>query len=172
MGLDLVIRSMPGLKKKYAAIRFDIVGYGPAIPKLKVLVRTLGLRPIVAFHGLLAGGKKRASLFAHAGIGVAPFNTTILDARVKNADPMKLKEYMSYGIPVIVTDAISNAFKIQRSGGGIVIPYREDAFLRAVTILVGNTSHYADFRHKALHYALTFDWKIIYKKHLLRLGIS
>jgi len=171
MGLDLVIRGMPQLIVKFPKIRFDIVGIGEEKRKLEQLAFHLNLKKYVHFHGLLSVGGKREYLFQSASIGLATFNTMILDDKVKNADPVKLKEYTAYGIPIIVTDAISNTEQIRRSGCGVVIPYNEQAFIRAVNYLFSDKKRYEQIRSNARMYAKNYDWEYIFRTNLKRLNI-
>jgi glycosyltransferase involved in cell wall biosynthesis len=171
MGLDLVIPGMSELVKKFPKIRLDIVGIGEEKEKLERLAHNLHLTRYIHFYGLLTKGRKREQLFQNASIGLAPFNTEILDAKVKNADPVKLKEYTAYGIPIIVTDAISNVEQIRRSGCGVIIPYNEQAFIRAVEYLFSDKKRYERYYYDALMYAKSFDWEYIFSKNLKRLHI-
>lgn len=171
MGLDLVISAIPQLLKKYPEICLDIIGIGEEHDKLVQKVHVMKLDKYIHFHGLLTAGKKREYFFRNASIGLATFNTDILDEKVKNADPVKIKEYTAYGIPVIVTDAISNADEITRAGCGIVIPYRQDEFIRAVTQIFSDSKHYKQYRFKALEYAKQFDWESIFRTNVNRLHI-
>jgi len=169
MGVDMVIRALPEIIKKFPKTKLDIVGIGEDKDRLMSLSNRLRLNAHIRFHGMLTEGRKREMLFKRSAIGLALFNTKILDDKVKNADPAKLKEYISYGMPIIVTDAIAHTREIRKARCGIVIPYEEGAFIQAVSKLFSDTKQYALYRSNALTYAHQFDWNSIFKRNIERI---
>lgn len=169
MGVDLPIRALPELIKKFPKIHLDIIGGGEAEDSLKKLVSELQLSKSVTFHGWVKTESERERLLADGAIGLATFNTEILDDKVKNADPIKIKEYTQYGMPVIVTDAISSKKDIIQKKAGIVIPYSTTHFIQAVTTLLSNKNTYQKYRAQALNFSKSYDWNAIFDKNLPRL---
>jgi len=100
-GYDRLIRAMKNLfdDAKYTQkIVFNIIGDGPEIPNLKKLTGELQMNSQVKFLGMLLNDKLHSQYKkAHFGIGSLGW------ARVgiKEASPLKIREYLSAGLPVI-----------------------------------------------------------------------
>ena len=105
---------------------------------------------------------------SQAAIGLAPFNYHILDDKVKNADPGKIKDYTSSGLPVITTKAIYTWRDIKKFKCGFVIDYNEKEFTKVVIKLLTNKSQLLQYRKNALEYAKQFDWDKIFTENLSR----
>lgn len=169
MGVDLVIRAMPELKKHIQGVSFDIIGGGEELARLERLSRSLHVEDVIKFHGWVRNRTQLEKLLAHGAVGIAPFNTEILDEKVRNADPGKIKDYMQAGMPVIVTDALANGDSISRARAGIVIPYAKDALIAAVTNLLNHEDTLRQYRANALRYVKQFDYRTLFSHHLSRL---
>ncbi len=169
MGVDLVLQAMPELLKKIPGVHVEIIGGGEEEQHLKEIAEKLHIEKQVKFWGWVRDRKKLEQLLSDAAVGLAPFNTTILDEKVKNADPGKIKDYMLLGLPVIVTDAISTAEAIKKSKSGIVISYNLHEFITAVVQLLGDEKRLFEYREKALSYVKQFDYPMIFSSHIKRI---
>ncbi len=93
-GLDAVIRGMaaPGAP----AVRFTVIGDGPALPGLRRLAGDLGVAGRVDFAGLLP----------HAAVpeAVAGFDIALQPRVVDYASPLKLFDYMAAGRAIVAPD--------------------------------------------------------------------
>ena len=87
---------------------------------------------------------------------------------MKNADPGKIKDYTSVGLPVITTKAIFTWEDIEKAECGIVINYSQNNFTNAVLKLLTNRSLLLKYRENALEYARQFDWEKIFTENLKR----
>lgn len=92
----------------------------------------------------------------------------ILDDKVKNADPGKIKDYTSAGLPVITTKAIYTWRDIEKFKCGIVINYNEDELAKAVILLLQNVNLLLQYRKNAVKYAKQFDWEKLFTENLIR----
>ena len=168
MGVDLIIRAMPEIIKKIPGVTLDIIGGGEELSRLQSLSRSLHVTDVIKFHGWVRSRKRLESLLACGAVGLATFNTDILDEKVRNADPGKIKDYMQAGMPVIATDALSSRDDITAAHAGIIIPYTEDALVDAVTALLTGKDMLQDFRRNALAYVQQFDYATLFAQHLRR----
>ena len=105
---------------------------------------------------------------SNAAIGLAPFNLNILDDKVKNADPGKIKDYTSVGLPVITTKAIYTWQEVEKAKAGVIIDYSEDEFVKAVIKLLKDRNLLLQYRKNALEYSKQFDWERIFITNLTR----
>lgn len=167
-GVDLAIKAMPFIIKKIRGARLEIIGGGPEEIKLKNLAKKLKVEKSVLFHGLITDRQKMEEMLRNASLGVATFNTRILDDKVKNGDPGKIKDYMVMGMPVITTDALYYHQRIIDKKCGIVVDYNPKQFADSVIKLLSDKSLLKIYRQNALKFIKDFDWNKIYSKNIGR----
>jgi glycosyltransferase involved in cell wall biosynthesis len=97
MGLEIALSALAGLLKSHDDLSFVIVGSGPLETKLKALVETLGLSEKVRFLGRVDESVLR-SCYEAADLFLLP--TTDLECF-----GLILLEALSFGLPIIATDA-------------------------------------------------------------------
>lgn len=168
MGVDLVIRAVPKILKNIPNFTFLIIGGGEEYGNLKNLVANLGLDYCIKFTGWIKDRLELENKMLYGAAGIAPFNTNILDEKVYNADPAKIKDYMLMGMPVILTDAPVSARKIEEFGSGVVIQYNEDSLAGAVINVIGDENRLKTFREKAEAYVKNYNWNFIFENNLRR----
>ncbi|TSC88479.1 MAG: glycosyltransferase [Microgenomates group bacterium Gr01-1014_5] len=168
MGIDLVIQALPKIIKKVPRVTLDIIGRGDAGEDWKKLAEKLGVEKRISFEDWMEEREAFHLRLSGAAIGMAPFNYNILDDKVKNADPGKIKDYTSSGLPVITTKAVYTHKQIEDAGAGIIIDYTVDSLANAVIKLLTNPKLLLEYRKNALKYAKQFDWDKLYRENLGR----
>lgn len=169
MGVDLILKAAPIIIKKIPTIKIEIVGGGDMEKSLKDFAKDLQIINNVKFYGWIHERKKIDEILSDGAVGLAPFNTTLLHDEIKNADPAKLKDYMAFGMPVIVTNAISNTKQLEVARCCIIINYDAQVLANAVIKLLQNEKLLKEYRNNALTYARQFDYDRIYSENLSRL---
>lgn len=169
MGVELAIKAIPNILKKIPNARLEILGGGPEEKKLKNLAKELNVSTKVKFRGWIKDRQELEKLISDGVIGLATFNTDVLDEKVKNADPGKIKDYMVMGLPVITTKALFYYKKIEEKKCGIVIDYDPSQLAWAVIKLLSNEKLLRDYRKNALKFIEPFDWNNIFKPNLERI---
>ena len=172
MGVDLVIKTMPEIIKKIPSIKLEIIGGGEQKKYLMSLSKELGVQKYITFWGWVRDRRKLEKIMSDGAVGLATFNTEILDEKVKNADPGKIKDYMLLGMPIIVTNAISTINDIKKSRCGIVIKYKSSDLVSAVVQLLNDKNKLAEYRKNALAYVQQFDFGKLFEKNLSRVLIG
>lgn len=168
MGIDLIIQALPYIIKKIPEVVLEIIGGGEGEESLKKLARDLDVHQNIIFHGWIKDRHALETKLSNAALGIATFNTTILDEKVKNADPGKIKDYMLFGMPVITTNAISYSKQIIDNKCGIVIPYDKKALASAVMKLLINKKLMKEYRENALKFIEKFDCNNLLKPNIER----
>lgn len=168
MGVDLGIRAMPEIISKIPDIEFEIIGGGEEEESLKKLSEELGVSKNIKFWGWIRDRQKLEEIMSDGAVGLATFNTEILDDKVKNADPGKIKDYMLLGMPVIATDAISTAEEIRKKRCGFIVKYNASDLAQAVIKLLNNEKILEEYRKNALEYVSQFDYNKIFSENLRR----
>ena len=168
MGVDLVIKSLPKIIKKIPNIKLDLVGGGEEKQAWQKLAKKLGVEKNINYQDWISDRENFHLYLSDAAIGLAPFNINILDDKVKNADPGKIKDYASVGLPIITTKAIYTWKDIEKARCGFIINYDKRDFVNAVLKLLTNRDLLLEYRKNALEYARQFDWEEIFTKNISR----
>lgn len=168
-GVELAIRAVPKILVKVPGVKLEIVGSGPEEENLKKLAKELNIENHVKFYGWVIDRVKVEKILSDGAVGLVLFNTKIFKEEVKNADPMKLKDYMVFGMPIISTDAISTKDGIRKARAGIIIKYDIEEFTNAVIKLLMEQSLLNQYRENALDYVKKFDIENIYRENIKRI---
>lgn len=169
MGVELIIKALPKIIKKIPQIRLEVLGGGPEENNLRKISKEMGLEGYVKFYGWVKDKDLKFKLMADAAAGLFLCDKKLYKQEIQNADPMKIKDYMVLGMPVISTDIISTAGAIVNAGAGVIIKYDENQLANAVINLLSNKNKLKDYRENALAYIKHFDFEIVYGKNLQRL---
>lgn len=169
MGVDLAIKAMPLILKKIPDLKFEIVGTGEEEKKLKDLTNRLGVSKNVIFHGFVEGRENMEKVLSDGALGMATFNTDILDEKVQNSDPGKIKDYMLLGMPVITTDTFPDSKKIVEARCGLVVPYKAEDLAEDVIKLLKSEELLCEYRKNAASYIAKYDCVNILKPNIERI---
>lgn len=167
-GVQLVIDAVPSIIKHIPNFHFLIAGGGPYHSTLEKQATQLGLNKHITFTGWIKDREELDRLISESACAVAPYDPTNA-AFTYYADPTKLKDYLSAGLPVILTDVPYNATEIVRRGCGIIVDYRKDDLATAIVSLMQDDQKLRSYRKKALEYAKEFDWNRIFDEALAAL---
>ena len=168
-GLELAVSALPAIIQRISGFSFHIVGGGGVEQKIRELVSELELNEYVKFYGWVQDRTSVEEIISSAACGMALFNKDLLDDKVRNADPAKVKDYMLMGLPVITTDELPTAREIEKAGAGIVIPFADTDFAEAVIQLMSNEESLRSFRDNALQYVKQFDYTTMFNENVARI---
>lgn len=134
------IKALPELLKEYPALRFTIVGNGPAEERLKQLATDLGIEERVEFTGRLPLDQalERQST---AGIGLALY--TGVWGFNYYGDSTKCREYFNFGLPVISTDTHSTVDELREYQAGVVVSKSTEDYIASVRDVLNNYDKYS-----------------------------
>jgi len=135
--------------------KFHIFGDGPRKRKLD----TISSRNII-FHGTIPNEVLLKKFKTKKWIGIAPYNNRI--SHVYFGSSLKVIEYLSCGLPVIVSTVVEIAEDIKRNKCGWV--YSDIAQLKDVLkeIETSISKEYDKLSRNALRFSKNFYWKKIY----------
>lgn len=138
-GLDLIFDAEKILIDQFPKIKIDIIGSGPDEEYFKKRAQRSKLK--IIFHGLVEE-KVFEKILSDCTIGIAPYVPDPSNLSFYG-DPGKVKRYMSFGLPSIITDVFEFSRKLQKSGAGIVIDYfNPQEFVSAIDKIISNYSTY------------------------------
>lgn len=160
-GVDVVLKSMPVILKKYPKATLDIVGDGSLMNDLKEIAEKLKIKERVKFHGKVKQTEviklmKQAHVFC--------FPTT-----ASEGFPKVVIEALACGLPVITTK-VSGLPKLIGQGGGILLEKAMDkAVAEAVLDICADNKRYRQFSSKAINTAQQYtleNWRDVIGENL------
>jgi len=150
-GLDIVIKAMPLIEKKYPLIHFWIIGdgyYRKEIEKIK--------GPNVSCFGFIEDDTQVCNFLASSAIGIAMF-TTVNNKNILCADPGKIKLYAMCGLPVITTKHYKYDF-------GVIADETPEDFARAVDYLLNDKERLLEYKQRSYEWGKQFITTEVMKK--------
>jgi glycosyltransferase involved in cell wall biosynthesis len=146
-GLEYLLQALPHVQREMKIpFKLILVGTGPLKPKLKEMIRELGLRKQVTFLGFR---KDVGNLLAASDIAVLP--------SLHEGLSIALLEAMAAGKPIITTTIGSNLEVTRHGRGALLVPAKDSgALARAICRLANDFS---------LRVSTSQQAKALYNKH-------
>jgi len=156
-GLKTAIKALPILKKNIPTIQLVIVGTSSADSELHKLVKNLKVEANVNFEGW-QDEKLFPSYITAASVGISPL---IRSKQHDLAYANKLFQYMSFGLPVVVSDAIAQKNLVRRADTGLIHTEKNSLdFAKKIERLHKDNDLYSTFEKNALHFIENeFNWQ-------------
>jgi glycosyltransferase involved in cell wall biosynthesis len=166
-GVQLTIEAIPRIIEKVPDFQFLIIGGGEYEAVLRQAVLDTGVADHVRFMGWVKDRNMVDKLMADSAIAVATYCYDMASFTAY-ADPTKLKDYLSAGLPIIMTDVTFNAHELEANGCAIIVDADKDAIARTVVELMTNEDLLLNMRDHAVEYIKEFDWAKIFAPNLYR----
>lgn len=167
-GVQLMIEAMPDILKINPKARFIIIGPPSSVgydEYLRRKVDELEVSNHVEFLGLISDQKKLESIINKCAFGVALYLPDEKNDWKKYADVTKPKTYLSFGLPVLMTESLSISSEIRKKGAGMVIKPEKIQIINTVKYLF-NASNLKRMKANAERVAWHYDWGNIFSKSL------
>ena len=153
-GTDVVINSMPLIRKVFPEASLDVAGDGSQLGKFKELANRLALGTAIRFHGRL-DQKSVLELLERSHVFCFPTSAS-------EGFPKAVLEALATGLPVVATP-VSALPELLRPGGGVLIREPDACALAdAIRIICSNASDYTEMSVRAMETARQYsleDWQ-------------
>lgn len=133
--LDFLVRAMARVRERVPDAVLLMVG-PEELPGDRAVLQAEARRVGMEDHLVLPGRVERSRALGYASaaeVCVSPFYPTPI---LNSTSPTKLVEYMALGRPVVANDHPEQHLVLTESGGGLSVPYDEDAFADAIVSLL------------------------------------
>ena len=154
-GVKLMIQAMKQVVERVPDAKLLVIGIGPADRELREMVEELDLVNTVEFRGYMEY-KDALELMKSYAIGLAPY-APLPDSYIWTTDPSKPKDYISVGLPVVMTRTGETAQDIEEREAGIITPYHSTELSNAIVQLLLDDKLYFKCRANALSLAREYD---------------
>lgn len=142
-------------------VRLIMIGGGPLLPKLIRTAKERNVQDKIIFTGSVPHIILPA-YFRLADIGLAIGRP---GSAAEFADPIKVKEYMAAGLPVIGTNVGDIPNVIEECECGIVAEYDLESIVNAILVVLTNSQLYNEMQRKArVNAAKKYDWRYLFEK--------
>lgn len=156
-GLDLIFNYSNELKKSFPKLEIDIIGAGPDLKYFKNRGTKSNLK--IKYHGYLLECDID-KIVKRNHIGIAPYIPSI-ENEAFYGDPSKIKRYLSFGLPVITTNAFEFSKEIKKTNAGILIKYNKRDLINAINKVIDK---YAFYQKGSRKLGKTYYYKNLYPK--------
>lgn len=154
-GVDIAIRAFEKLRRQLPGAQFHIYGEGNMKGSLRSLAGELGLNGSVRFFAPL-GLRDIAGVMANADLGVVPKRA---DSFGNEAYSTKIMEFMSVGVPVVVSNTKIDRYYFDESVVRFFESGNVDALSEAMLGLLTNEELRRGQIERASAYAARHSWK-------------
>ncbi|MBM3575870.1 MAG: glycosyltransferase family 4 protein [Alphaproteobacteria bacterium] len=166
-GVQLVIEAIPIIVRSVPDFQFLIVGGGEYETTLRQAVIDKCVTEHVKFMGWIKDREVVDNLMADSMAAIATYRHDMASFTTY-ADPTKLKDYLSAGLPIIMTDVPSNARELEARGCAVIVDADKDSIARAVVELMTNQRVLKSMHASAVKYIEEFDWAKLFARNLSR----
>ncbi len=155
-GVELLFQVL----KNNPKLHLDIIGSGILLEKLKQKATEMQINEYVTFYGFLDENSME-DIVKRWEIAVAPY-----DPNPENmtfyAEPSKVKLYLQYHLPVIMTSITYMSDEIKKYKGGVVVTYDVSSILRAIETIQKSYSSYKKGVEQLID---KYEYNTYYDKH-------
>jgi len=154
-GVDMLIKIMPQLIKKYENIKFIIISEGPERENLEKLTIDLDVENNVIFTGIIS----RELVVEYLKI----LDVFVLNTNYEGMSHVLL-EAMKVGVPIITTKAGGNPETIKHNQTGLLVDYREkEQWIGAIDLILDDSELSDKLVKQAKEDLKRFSWNNLIK---------
>lgn len=170
-GIELIIEAAEKVIKEIPDIKFKLIGGGLQENLAKEKIRKLKLEDYIEITGYFFDREKIRNEFCRSKIGLAPY--PLIKGSIKPyGDPIKLREYMACGLPIITTNITCLSQEIKNYPLGIIIDFNKESLANAIIKILRDTSFFNLCRKNVLRVATDHTWQKIFEKAFFEIGLN
>lgn len=161
-----IINALASLKSSFPDVELKIIGKIEDelfVRGLKDYVEESGLDGRVSFLGFFPNPGDLEDVLANSGIGMTAYIASKVGYYMEYADSLKIREYASYGLPIVADGICDTVFEAQRNKCGFVADTAED-IEETLRKLWGDDGLYREYCRNALDWARKNDKRKILKR--------
>ena len=155
-GLDILMKSVPKIIKKFSDIQIMLVGNGPELENIKKIVKETNIESNITFLGWVEH-EKIPNILKESIIGIGPLRSTDV---TKNALPIKILEYMAASLPILAKNETIPSNILIDGKNGFFIKNSTDLAEKIIKLLE-NEEMLEKFSKNSREIVEEYDWKNI-----------
>jgi glycosyltransferase involved in cell wall biosynthesis len=154
-GVDTLIYAMPTIVKKIQNVKLHIYGGGRLLESCNELVEKFGINEFVYFHNSIPFGEL-PQILSQADIGIVPTKGSVFADEIL---AMKSLEYISLGIPIIISKTKGHSYYYDSSMVKFFKPGDKDDLAKAVIELYTNENKRKMLKTQSRLFIEKFGWQ-------------
>jgi len=165
-GIDVAIKAFAIIKDRVPEAEFHLYGTGPSLDSLRKLARELGVESTVLFKGARSL-REIVGIIENSDLGVVPKRN---DPFGGQAFSTKIMEFMSMGVPVVVSETTIDRYYFDSSMVKFFKPGDEKSLAEALLEVMANSSLREQMVANASKFIEANDWEAHKHKYLEIIG--
>lgn len=161
-GVSILPDVIESVKRKFPKVSLDIIGDGIFLDTLKAKTKALKLENNIHFLGKLTF-KDYATDLTNYAVGIAPYEFS-KNNLTQVTDPMKIRLYMSAGLPIVATKGFAFSEEIEKNNLGFAVDYDVESFSDKLIQLLSDNEFSNKMRVRTLEYSKKYDLHVFYNK--------
>lgn len=153
--LDLLFEVIQDLKNDFSGIKLNIIGNGPDETYLKKLAKKMDLQTNVVFHGFVEEGDHFTTLMSDNILGVALYRNE--ENFMKYTEPAKVKYYLNFGIPAIVSKVPLVAKELDKKRVCFAVNNKKEEIVRTIKRFILDQYLQQEYKENIRKYVKTID---------------
>jgi len=165
IAFELLLDVLSELKKKVRDARLIFIGAGSYEGKLKEYVEKKDLKENTEF----LGAKSHEDMFGilvKCGIGIALYENSDEKHFRYFSDPMKVRDYLASGLPVIISGNSSLGYEVNKEQIGKLVKLNKKEIVDAILPLLLDEKLYKNMRNNAIKFAKKYDTFTLLEKYI------
>jgi glycosyltransferase involved in cell wall biosynthesis len=165
IAFKLLIRALSELKHVFRKMRLIIIGSGSEEQELRKYVKKLNLEKDVIFIGLLSHGEM-FKILTRCGVGIALYDTVDKKHFRFYSDPMKARDYLAAGLPVIISGNTAIGYEINNRKAGYLVRLDKKDIVNKIKLVFSDPKTYQMMRRNALLFSKDYNIEKMLTKYL------
>jgi len=137
---------------------------GGAVDFLRQEAVRAGLERNIIVHGPLKDYADVERIMFSCAAAIAPYYPHDPNSFTFFADPAKIKDYLGFGLPVVLTDVPPIVPDIIKAGAGLVAGYSAEDFADKILAIIADEEACSQYRLRARTLGLQYSWTRIFER--------
>lgn len=153
--IDLLFEVVSELKKDFPGITLNLIGSGPDEDYFKNLSKEMGLEGNIVFHGFMEEGEKFRNIMAANALGIALYRDE--ENFMKYTEPAKVKYYLSFGVPAVISDVPVIAKELQEKKVSFAVHNNKEEIAVVIKNFISNPQLQNEYKKNIQEFVKTID---------------
>lgn len=162
--LDLVFDCVKILKKDFPDIKLKIIGTGPDEEYFRNLAQKKKLNKNIIFYGFVEEGKRFRSLMADNVLGIALYKDE--EDFMKYTEPAKVKYYLNFGVPVVVSDVPKIAKELADQKVSFCVRNNQNEIVEIIKKYLKNKNMQKEYKKNIKNFVKKIDVDYLLEKNI------
>lgn len=163
--MDMVFEVVEKLTKDFPDTKLKIIGSGPDEDYFKKLAQTKNINKNIVFYGFVDEGPKFNDLMSDSTLGIALYKDE--ENFMKYTEPAKVKYYLNFGVPVIVSDVPKIAQELDKLKVAFCVKNNAHDIASTIKAYFNDTKMQNEYKNNIKEFIKTIDVNYLLEKNFV-----